>query len=266
MVRAVVVYIVGGFMACLTYAQVSQPMFDVASVKHAGTARPTGGSRSPGQWRAERATLVRLIRYGYPRYEFEDLIIGGPDWVRETRFDVEARMAPSTSPEQLAQMVVHLLAERFQLRTHAERRPIDIYALRMARADGQLETGLKRSNAACVDARKSGQPLPPECRENAAIGGMQYRAMQISDFIRMLSALGIDRPVVDRTGLSGYFDLQLHYDFAPFAAAAGRPIAPPVDGVSFFTALQEQAGLKLEPVRELVDVLVIDSAQSPTPN
>jgi uncharacterized protein (TIGR03435 family) len=94
---------------------------------------------------------------------------------------------------------------------------------------------------------------------------MEYPAMEIADFTRMMSAARIDRPVLDRTGLSGHFDVQVDFDYGP-------PFPPIGDqgfdsrGVSFFTALQEQAGLKLEAARELVDVIVIDSAQMPTPN
>lgn len=89
--------------------------------------------------------------------------------------------------------------------------------------------------------------------------------MPISDFVRLLAGLGIDRPVLDRTGLTGHFDLQLQYDYAPFSGAFARPPSS-MDGVSIFTALQEQAGLKLEATREVVDVLVIDFAEMPMPN
>ena len=89
--------------------------------------------------------------------------------------------------------------------------------------------------------------------------------MQISDFVRVLIGMGIDRPVLDRTGLTGHFDLQLHYDYDPFSGAfASRQSS--IDGVSIFTALQEQAGVKLEATREVVDVLVIDFAEMPMPN
>ena len=89
--------------------------------------------------------------------------------------------------------------------------------------------------------------------------------MQISEFLRVLGGMGIDRPVLDRTGLTGHFDLQLQYDHGPFSGAfAGRQSS--IDGVSIFTALQEQAGLKLEATREVVDVLVIDYAEMPMPN
>ena len=94
---------------------------------------------------------------------------------------------------------------------------------------------------------------------------MQAVAMQISDFVRLLVGMGMDRPVFDRTGLTGYFDLQLRYDYAPFSRAFTSPQSS-IDGVSIFTALQEQAGLKLDATREVVDVLVIDSAKMPMPN
>jgi uncharacterized protein (TIGR03435 family) len=94
---------------------------------------------------------------------------------------------------------------------------------------------------------------------------MEYRAMQIGDFLRLLSVVGIDRPILDRTGLTGHFDLQLQFDYGPFSGPGGRPPSN-IEGLSFFTALQEQAGLKLEAAREVVDVLVIDSAEMPTPN
>jgi uncharacterized protein (TIGR03435 family) len=184
--------------------------------------------------------------------------------VREARFDIDARMDPTTTPGQLAQMISQLLADRFALRTHIEQRSVDVYALKLARDDGRLGAQLTRSDPSCVEALTARQPLPPQCRATTT-SGVQYRGMQISGFFRLLSVMGIDRPVLDRTGLTGYFDLQLRYDHAPFSGPFGR-LGSSVEGVSFFTALQEQAGLKLEPAREVVDVLVIDSVERPTPD
>jgi uncharacterized protein (TIGR03435 family) len=83
--------------------------------------------------------------------------------------------------------------------------------------------------------------------------------------MQYLAFVRIDRPVLDRTGLTGYLDFQLHYDYGPFGERFGRP-NPRTDGLSFFTALEEQLGLQLEPAREVMDVLVIDSVERPTPN
>jgi uncharacterized protein (TIGR03435 family) len=252
-----------GGMAVLAHGQVSSPAFEVASVKPSGPPVPFG-RLPPGQWRAGRSTLVGLIGYAYREYVFDGLVVGGPAWVREARFDIDARMDPTTTPAQLARMISNLLADRFALRTHTEQRPVDVYVLKMSRDDGQLGVQLKRSDPSCVEALTARQPFPPQCRETAT-SGMQYRAMRISDFLRLLSVMGIDRPVLDRTGLRGYFDLQLQFDYAPFSGASGRQSSN-IEGVSFFTALQEQAGLMLEAAREVVDVLVIDSAEMPTPN
>ena len=93
---------------------------------------------------------------------------------------------------------------------------------------------------------------------------MDLVTVEIADFLRYLALLRIDRPVIDRTGLTGYFDIHIGYDCAPFAEPFGRPCKP--DSVPFVTALQEQAGLKLEPAREMVDVLVIDSVKVPDPD
>ena len=263
MTRTAVMFLYLGGMAVLADAQVSSPEFEVASVKPAGPLVPSG-SLPPGLWRARSRYLVQLIGAAYPQYFFEGLVVGGPDWTRNARFDIDARMDPTTTPPQLAQMISKLLADRFALRTHTEQRPLNIYVLKMSRADGQLGTQLKRSDPSCVKARTAREPFPPQCQPTAT-SGMQSVAMQISDFVRLLIGMGMDRPVFDRTGLTGHFDLQLQYDYAPFSGAfASRPST--IDGVSIFTALQEQAGLKLEAAREVVDVLVIDSAEMPTPN
>jgi len=252
-----------GGMAVLADAQVSSPEFEVASVKPSGPVVPLG-RQPPGQWRARSRNLVQLIGAAYPQYVFESLVVGGPAWTRNARFDIDARMDPTTTPGQLAQMISKLLADRFALRTHTEQRAVNVYVLKMSRADGELGTQLKRSDPSCVEALTARQPFPPQCQATAT-GGMQYRAMQISDFLRMLSGMGIDRPVLDRTGLTGYFDMQLQFDYAPFSGAFASPQSS-IDGVSLFTALQEQAGLKLEAAREVVEVLVVDFAEMPTPN
>ncbi len=250
-------------MSALAGAQVSAPAFDVVSIKPAGEAVPVGRP-SPGVWRSGRSTLVQLIGRAHPEFAFSDLVAGGPAWVHDARFEIDARMAPTTTPAQLAQMISALLADRFALRAHTERRAVNVYVLKVARDDGRLGPRLRRSDPACVKAALDRQPFPPECRPTAT-SGMEYRAMQIADFTRLLSAARIDRPVLDRTGLSGHFDLQVDFDYGPPFPPVGNQ-GVDTRGGSFFTALQEQAGLKLEAARELVEVMVVDSARMPTPN
>jgi uncharacterized protein (TIGR03435 family) len=265
MSRQAVILAFAGSVAMLSAQapEPSGPAFEVASVKPAGPAVPIG-RLPPNQWRVGRLNLVQLIARAHPRFAFDGLVVGGPAWVREARFDIEARMDPATTPAQLARMISKLLADRFALRTHTEGRPVDVYVLKMSRDDGQLGTQLTRSDPSCIEARTTRQPFPPHCRETAT-SGMQSRVMQISDFLGLMSVMGIDRPVLDRTGLSGHFDLELQYDYAPFSGAFGGPQSK-IEGVSLFTALRDQAGLKLDAAREVVDVLVIDSVERPTPD
>jgi uncharacterized protein (TIGR03435 family) len=243
--------------------------FEVASVRPSPPdpprGIPVGGLRlPPGRWRAMRLTLVQLIGAAYPEYAFEGRVIGGPDWVRKDIFDIEATMDPRIHPEDAASLVARLLADRFALRTRIERRPVDVYLLKMARDDGRWGPQLKRSDPACVETKKARQVLPRECRGTAS-GGLNLPVSQIAELLRYFSFRGMDRPVVDHTGLSDYFDFQLSYQCAPFNwPFVSRPCRS--EEVSLFTALQEQLGLKLEPSREVVDVLVIVSVEMPTPN
>ncbi len=217
----------------------------------------------PDRWRGLRVTLVQYIGVAYPEYAFEGRVVGGPAWVRQALFDIEAKKDPNTSLTQVAPMMAQLLAERFALRTHIEQRPVNVYVLKMSRDDGQWGPQLKRSAASCIDAKEAKQPPPPECRGTVP-SGLNVRTSQVAEFLQYLSFRRIDRPVLDRTGLTGYLDFQVHYDYGPFGELLPR--SGRTEGLSFFTALQEQLGLKLEPSREVMDVLVIDSAEMPSPD
>jgi uncharacterized protein (TIGR03435 family) len=259
------------FTVAATAQDQTAPTFEVASVKPSADERIPATAvlavlrLAPDQWRAIRVNLVQLLAVAHPAYAFEGRIVGGPAWIREALFDIEARKDPKTSLAQVAPMMAHLLANRFSLRTHVEQRAIDVYVLKMARSDGQLGPHLKRSAASCIEAKTARQPPPSECRGTPPVNGMNLPTTQIADFLRYLSFVRIDRPVLDRTGLTGYLDFQLRYDYGPFGGLYARQSSR-TDGVSFFTALQEQLGLKLEPAREVVDVLVIDSVDRPTPD
>lgn len=270
-------HIITTFIALLSVAVVSgrnaaQTEFEVATVKPSPPVPPRlipGTLGQPGHWQAARIPLVKLIESAYPAYGFDALVVGGPEWIRDpkTIWDIDARMDPKTPRDQVAPMVAHLLADRFGLRFHTGPRMVSVYLLKLSRADGQLGPKLKRSAEACVAARMARQALPIECRGTPGTG-LNMTINQISELLQYFSFRGLDRPVLDRTGLQGYYDLQLAYDcdtFAPLAPGVPtRPCAP--DGVSMFTALQEQAGLKLEPSREMVDVMVIDSVRMPDPD
>jgi uncharacterized protein (TIGR03435 family) len=271
--QAVVLAVVVGGVAVLSAQAPEQSTlaFEVASVKPSPANPPSVASLGslrlpPGRWRALRNTLLQLMGTAYPEHRFEGRVVGGPAWVRKDLFDIEARMDPTITLAEVGPLAARLLADRFALRTHIEQRPVEVYLLKTARDDGRLGPQMKRSDASCIDAKTTRQVPPRECRGTMpAGGGLNLATNQIADFLQLLAFNGIDRPVLDRTGLTGYFDFQLTYQCGPFTGPFGsRPCGP--DALSFFTALQEQAGLTLEPAREVIDVLVIDSVEQPTPN
>jgi uncharacterized protein (TIGR03435 family) len=264
------------------------PAFDVASVKQ--SPPPTGGPmfvtygpRAGGQWLAQNAPFLMILRAAYPNFALPGQIAGGPEWVNTSRFDVDARTTLNLPPDAMAEMLKNLLAERFRLKVHVEPREIEVYALVLARGDGRLGPGLRKPAVDCeaVEAarRKAAAagtppaqvtpPKPgerPECGMlNSAMNGVVKLATGGTPLSAVPTAIQptVGRPVIDRTGLAGRWDIELEYSITTTSlTAADQPNAP----TSVFTALQEQLGLKLESRKERMDVLVIDRIEMPTPN
>lgn len=275
----VAVLVLGG--TCVM-AQDDVPSFDVASVKPVTGAPVFGGPSSPDRFVREDSTLLDLVQFAYAVPPF--LIEGGPNWVRSSRFTVEARAEAVPSPDEMRLMVRRLLSERFGLRVHREGRDMDRFALVMARTGGRLGERLRPSTldcAAVVAARgpdyrpPAGLPQPGDPSRCTAMYRVDRGRLTIMLQGAVLSQLTtflerqVGRTVVDRTGLSGTYDLDL--EFTPEVVqvvvnGAVVPAPPAIDTLSLFTALQEQLGLKLEPARGPVELLVIDAAALPTAN
>lgn len=285
------VLVVGAAGGAAVFAQnpTSKPAFEVASVKKSppatGGVRVVFGSREGDRWLAENATVRILLRNAYtPEFGMDGQIVGGPPWIDTDRFDIQATMAPGTSNDEMRAMVRTLLADRFQLRTHTERREMPVYALRIARSDGRLGPQMRALTVDCDAVRaargrgeKPAAPAgdtAPDCTT-----GMSIRRTGISeiDSSGLTMAALVDnlaraagRPVLDRTGLTGSFAVTLRFateasSVSPLGGPQGVPLEP-VDAPSLSAAVQEQLGLRLESRREPMDVLVIDSASAPTEN
>ena len=251
------------------------PAFDVASIKRNRSGEFVGsfGFEVGGRLAVVNNAVQNLVRaaYGVQTYQ----ILGAPDWVTSERYDVSARAEGSPSRDQMALMLRRLLLERFKMVARQETREIPIYALVMARPGGTLGSGLRpaavdcRAITAAAEQRGVAPELPaprgnrPACGTRSMPGAMMGAGVSMSDLARNL-AQPADRLVVDRTGLTGVWDLDLQY--VPSGPVPNIPGVPPPrdDGVSLFTALQEQLGLKLEPQRAPADVLVIVSIERPT--
>jgi uncharacterized protein (TIGR03435 family) len=167
-------------------------------------------------------------------------------------------------------MFRRLLEDRFALRTHIEKRTEDVYLLTL-KTPGTLGPGLTPAPAACVVWRMTGGRVPAECNlygRQGVEGAFTLSAATISDLIDAMTlgavfpsartTSAVDRPVVDKTGLEGYFQI---IGPSPMVGRGGAGT-----NASFFTLLDEQLGLKLTRAREMVDVLVIDSVSMPEPD
>ena len=259
-------------------AQAAPPTFEVASVKpHApGNPRAMMVADASGRFTAVGIPIVMLIRTAYNLQD--DQVVGGPDWLRTARFDITAKAADGTSPTTIGPMLQALLADRFQLTTHRETRELPVFAAVKARGDGQPGPRLK-ANPCVWDFTKPPAPAKPgetQCGNiSEGFGRMTLNAMPIPVFLQYL-APKVNRVIVDRTGLTGNFDIELQWtpDNLP-PRAPGAPADQPIrvngqdvdpNGPSLFTAMQEQLGLKLDSTRAPVEVLVVDRIEQPSPD
>jgi uncharacterized protein (TIGR03435 family) len=238
------------FLAVVPIATAQPQSFEVASIKfHPGpinfSADPSvHGTRVTGT----ASTLLDLITTAYAvRY---DQVSGGPNWANSDHYDLAAKVEgdATLAKDQFRQMLQTLLADRFQLKIHRETKDVPAYALVI----GKNGSKLKESTA---DA-----PGDNFVRSGGA-GGMHMEATHgtIDQLTRQLSGTA-GRPVVDKTGLTGYYAFT--FDWVP----ANRTPDPDSDTPSMFTALQEQLGLKLEPTRAPYPLLIIDHAARPSEN
>ena len=233
--------------------------FDVVSIKSLDgitRSRLRGSRDSEGRFARAAATLRQLVQYAYDLPSSQ--VTGGPAWVNTSRFQVDARTERTTTPAQMRAMVRQMLAERFALKVHIDVRERPIYRMVMARQDGKLGPSIYR-----IDDEECGGSHPQPCDLAVWSGGLMSSRMGLQQLASALfdrsQTTGVDRPVIDHTGMTGMFGFTLM--FSSFNAA------PHVSGdPSIFTALREQLGLKLEPARGPVELLVIDSVEQPTPN
>jgi uncharacterized protein (TIGR03435 family) len=178
----------------------------------------------------------------------------------------------------MTMMLQRMLADRFKLKVHVAPREIDVYALVLARSEGRLGPGLRAAAMDCLalaEARKRGEAPPaptptagqrPDCgRMETVRAGVRRVLMGGAPISALAEAIqsAAGRAVLDRTGLTGNFDVDIE-----FLREGGRQPARDANAAnpasSVFTALQEQLGLKLEPRKEMMDVLVIDQVESAT--
>jgi uncharacterized protein (TIGR03435 family) len=269
----------------------SRPAFAVATIKKNTTGDAARGMRLQpgGRIVVTNQPLRQLIVFAYSLQPQQ--LAGGPSWIDTDRFDVTAQAegnispTPPGGPPGPAQLMMQrLLAERFGLVVHTESRELPVYTLTIARRDGQLGPRIKPAATDCLALMTNApggvpvqSPRLPDGRPACGVtrdGGGRVMAGGTSMTMLAMSMLTgpAGRLVVDRTGLTGGYDFDFEYapEPAPGAApgppSASDPATAVTDRPGLFTALEEQLGLKLQPARAPIDVLVIDRVTPPTDN
>jgi uncharacterized protein (TIGR03435 family) len=257
----------------------------------------------PGRFAVSRVTVYKLITMAYGMGNCiivlgSGRIIGGPDWITSDKFAVEATIPQGSATytvqqlsngdaPQLQNMIRRLLAERFKLALHRETRILPTYNLTVAKGGPKLRSS---QNGGCMNIDTSNGPasFPRPGTRTCGTRVLGTRGpnltvdttrLTLEEFAKALS-LDLDRPVIDKTALTGLFDIHLEFarDVAtsgvlpegavivmggPVMTSGSGPVEP---APSVFNALQEQLGLKLESAKGPVEVLVIDSVQHPSEN
>jgi uncharacterized protein (TIGR03435 family) len=245
----------------LPLAVLAQSAFEVASVKPNTTGNSAWSiSYTADSLRATNATLSALIQSAYGIL-LEDRLVGGPSWVRTTRFDVNAKAGQALPREQLRLMAQRLLEERFGLALTREQREQEVYALRLARADGRMGPDLLR---AADDCERVDQPTrtTPRSSTGAAPTYWGWCAPMTGMATGLSRSLRV--AVVDETGLPGRWDFVLA--FTALVPNASPDVEPgPTNRPTVFAAVEEQLGLTLERnARGSVEYVIIAAAHAPT--
>jgi uncharacterized protein (TIGR03435 family) len=264
-VRAVLLTLLIAWQIVTSAQSPSAVPFEVASVKpNHSDGEPSMIVPSRGTVVITNVPLLNVIvnAYGIPAFR----MVGAPAWITRERFDISARIPDTSSPGQVRSMLQTLLVQRFNLKAHQETREQPVYEVVVARPDGRLGPRLKRSDSDCATANNP-PAVPPSLDSPCAGlfgvgpgGGRIVSKGQPLDRVISALSMAVSRAVVDRTALQGPFDVDLQW-----GADVGTAVTIS-DTPSIFTALQEQLGLRLQPSRGLVDVLVIDNVERPTPD
>lgn len=250
--------------------------FEVASIKPAAPdARGMYTLPGPGGGISfTNMTLKELIAWAWRIQPFQ---ISGPSWIDSIHYDVIAKPESKPQRSEIAEMVKALLKDRFQLTSHIETKELSVYALVLASRDGKLGPGLTEAKAGSCTQPDPAAPPGPAAPQSLSCGqflmnSTRFAAVSIpiSRMTPMLSRT-LGRTVLDKTGLSGNFDVTV--EWAPeqnpglqLSADAPALTVQNSDRPSIFTAFQEQLGLKLESAKGPVEIFVVDGVSKPSEN
>ena len=197
------------------------------------------------------AKVMMSVAYRVPLSRIE----GGPDWFENDRYDVQAKADHSYSLDDLHTMFKNFLADRFGLKVHVETREGSVYNLVVDKGGPKM-----KPDEPPQDMQVSVVPRGP-----GDFVGTKVRMSYLCFFLAQ-QIPGAERPVIDKTGLTQYYDFTL--TFVPeFPGVPTEKLAPDLQNrPALFDAIREQLGLRLEPAKGPVDSYIIDSVQRPSGN
>ncbi|HEX4749549.1 MAG TPA: TIGR03435 family protein [Bryobacteraceae bacterium] len=231
--------------------------FEVATVRAAKPDEPGGGIRPlPGgqTYTAKNVPVALMIRLMF--HLTPNQISGGPGWINTDRWDVDAKAEHPASLDDLHIMFQNLLIERFNIKFHHETKELSVYALVCDKGGSKMQP----------NTGPDPYDIPIQGAGRGKLVGKRVPMSYLTWFLAGLPWIG--RPVLDKTGLTGFYDFNFEF-MPPQVIAPGSPetdVGPGAEGPSFFTAVREQLGLRLEPEKGPVEIMVIDSIQKPTEN
>ena len=253
------------------------PKFEVASIKphQSGQQMQIMMRMLPDGINISGLPMERLLLLSFALPESR--VLNEPGWVKSGQFDIEVKVDPAEAPklkslsmDERWAMMLPVLQERFGLKFHREMRQVEVYTLVVAKGGPKL----KEFKIETMD--QNGQPSQTMMRFSGNDMVLASRFGATTESIARMLSQQIGSTVLDKTGLTGKYEFELHWAadrnmggaFAPGTgnASGGQEAAPENNAPPLFTAVQEQLGLKLVSQKEPVEVVVIDQIQQPTPN
>jgi len=228
----------------------ADPVFEVATIKLSDPNASGQGFQISGRYvRVKNKTVNDMISWAYGIHEKQ--IVGGPAWFTTDRYEINGvpDVAGEPNVTQFRSMIRKVLADRFGLKIHSEKREMPVYALTVAKGGPKLT--------------KSGNTANDLRNQTDDTNGMEmeFDNTSMADFALGIMQYVLDKPVIDQTGIKGKYNFKLKWTLDEIQASS-EPNASP----GLFTAIQEQLGLKLEAVKAPADVIVIDKVVRPSAN
>jgi uncharacterized protein (TIGR03435 family) len=240
----------------------AKPEFTVATIKPSRPDAPRGGYGFRGQdVTTTNVTVNWMIKLAYNMHAHQ--ITGGPAWLDSAKYDTVGRPDTPGQPsrDQMKLMIQGLLADRFQLKFHIEKRELPVYAMVVLKTGAKLTASAGDPNAFPGIGFGQGPGVLSLVGRNTTLEGVA----------NALQSNILDKPVVNQTGLTGRYDFLLKFtpdasQVANFGGLAPGNAADPDAPPDIFSAFQQQLGLKLESTKAFVDVIVIEKIERPSEN